>query len=177
MHLLTILERELLYTSDMNPTVLSGQTSFPVTFTASFLIWLMFSGIVALWLIDGRVKKEEALHALFAALISWGIAQMIKNLFPIARPFEVNNVSPLTLTVPADASFPSGHAAAAFALAVSVWLHNKKLGFLFIISAILVAWGRVVSNVHFLLDVIVGAAIGIFTAYLVERLHLFKMVK
>ena len=54
----------------MNPAVLSGQTSIAITFAASFLIWLMFAGLLVLWIIDGKIKKEEALHALFASLIA-----------------------------------------------------------------------------------------------------------
>lgn len=161
----------------MNPAVLSGQTSYFVTFTASFLIWFMFGGLLALWLIDGRVKREEALHALMAALIAWGLTQMIKGLFPVARPFETNGMVPMTLTIPFDGSFPSGHAATAFALGISIWLHNKKLGLIFVISAFLVAWGRVAGNVHYIVDVSAGAVIGVATSYTVGKLHLYKLVE
>ena len=110
----------------MNPAVLSGHTSLIITFAASFLIWLMFAGLVVLWIIDGRMKKEQALHALFASIIAWVLTQMIKGLLPTMRPFQLNGTMPMTLTIPFDGSFPSGHTATAFALAVSVWLHNKK---------------------------------------------------
>src|SRR3989344_4310814 len=96
-----------------------------VTFLASFLIWIMFFGILVLWLIDGRIKKEVALHAIIAAVFAWGFAEMIKYLFPTIRPFSQNGLTPLTLTVPIGGAFPSGHTAAAFALAVSVFLHKK----------------------------------------------------
>jgi undecaprenyl-diphosphatase len=161
----------------MNPAVLSGQTSYLITFMASFLIWFMLAGLFVLWFIDGRVKKEEALHALMAAFIAWGLTQMIKNLFPVTRPFEASELVPMTLTIPFDPSFPSGHAAAAFGLATSIWLHDKKLGFIFILSAFLVAWGRVAGNVHYMADVSAGAVIGVVTAYTVGKLHLYKLIK
>lgn len=161
----------------MNPAVLSGQTSLIITFTASFLIWIMLAGLILLWFIDGKIKKEQALHALFASLIAWGLTQMIKGLIPTLRPFQVNGGVPMTMTIPFDASFPSGHAATAFALATSVWLHDKKIGILFLVGAFLVGWGRIASNVHYLGDVLVGAVIGIATSYTIQKLHLFKLLK
>jgi undecaprenyl-diphosphatase len=161
----------------MNPAVLSGNTSLTVTFSASFLIWFMFAGLAFLWFVDGRLKKEQALHALFASLIAWIFTQMIKGLIPTLRPFQINGDLPMTMTIPFDASFPSGHAAAAFALATSIWMHNKKTGTLFIAGAVLVGWGRIASNVHYFGDVLAGAILGITVSYLIGKLHLFKMVR
>ncbi len=161
----------------MNPAVLSGNTSFLVTFIASFLIWFMFAGLLFLWIIDGRIKKERALHAFFASLIAWLLSQVIKNLIPTLRPFEINGSMPMTLTIPFDSSFPSGHSASAFALATSIWLHKKKEGLFFIICAVLVGWGRILGNVHYLRDVLAGVAVGITVAYIVEKVHFFKLLK
>ena len=101
---------------------------------------------------------------------------MVKGLIPSQRPFVLGGVIPMTLTIPTDGSFPSGHSAAAFGLATSVWLHNKKIGFAFIISSFLVALGRVIGNVHFFLDVLAGGFIGIITAYIFDRLHFYKLL-
>ncbi len=161
----------------MNPAVLSGQTSIPVTFMASVLIWIMFAGLLVLWLIDGRIKKEVALHALFSAVFAWIFSEMIKSLFPTIRPFEINGSIPMTLTIPTDGAFPSGHTASAFGLATSVWLHNKRLGTIFIICATLVGIGRILGNVHYRIDIIGGAFLGILTSYLTERLHVYKLLK
>jgi undecaprenyl-diphosphatase len=160
----------------MNSTVLSDQSNLLITFLASFLIWFMFAGLITLWLIDGRIKKEQVLHALFSALLAWIISQMIKSLLPTLRPFEINGEPPLTITVPFDSGFPSGHTAASFGLATSIWLHNKKVGFVFILAAILVGWGRIISNVHYLGDVLAGIVLGVATTFLLRRLHLFKLL-
>jgi len=148
-----------------------------ITFLASFLIWFMFAGLIILWLINGKITKEQALHALFSALIAWVIAQMIKNIFPTPRPFELDGTIPMTISVPQDGAFPSGHAALVFGLSTSIWLHDKKLGLIFVISAILVAWARVVGNVHYLTDIFGGALLGIVTSYTLEKLHLQKLIK
>lgn len=147
-----------------------------ITFLASFLVWFMFAGLGILWFIDGRIKKEQAFHALITTLIAWGLSNMIKNLFPTERPFEMLGLSPLTLTIPQGSSFPSEHTASAWALAATVWQHNKKYGLIFVLMAIGVAVGRVLSHVHFTHDVIAGALIGCVVAYLFEKLHLYKVL-
>jgi len=162
----------------MNPAVLSGETSIVITFLASFLIWIMFAGLFFMWIIDGRVKREQALHAILASLIAWGLSLMIKSLLPSERPFAMMNSNPLTVTLPStNSSFPSAHASVAFALATSLWVHNKKLGSRFLIMAVLVGIGRITSSVHFLADVLAGLIIGVSTAFLTKRLHTFKLLK
>jgi len=161
----------------MNPEVLSAQNSFFVTFVASLLIWLMFIGVGILWFIDGKIKKEQALHAIFSIIIAGSIVYLIKTLFPTLRPFQFDGRPPLTLTIPGDGSFPSNHAAISFALAVSVYLHNKKAGLFFITCAILISAGRIFSNVHSISDVVVGSLIGIAVAHTIQKLHLFKALR
>lgn len=161
----------------MNPAVLSSQSNLFATFLASILIWLLFGGLILLWIIDGKVKKEEALHALLATLIAWTFTEMIKQFFPTLRPFQMNGHPPLTITVPGDSAFPSGHSAAAFALAVSVWLHDRKIGSAFILGAALVGIGRVMGNVHSYLDIFGGIFIGTITALVLERLHVNRLLK
>ena len=102
---------------------------------------------------------------------------VIKSLLPHARPFEVNGRLPLTFTIPTpETSFPSAHSTVAFAIAASIWLHKKKLGIWFIALAILVAMGRVATNVHYMIDVVSGGFVGVGTAYLVKKLHVFKLL-
>src|SRR3990172_9406950 len=99
-----------------------------VTFLASFRIWVLFFGILILWLVDGRIKKEVALHAILATVLAWTVAEMIKSFLPSIRPFNINGLTPLTLTVPIGGAFPSGHTASAFAASTSIFLHKKGLG-------------------------------------------------
>jgi undecaprenyl-diphosphatase len=134
-----------------------------ITFLASFLIWIMFAGLLILWVIDGRIKREQVTHALLAALLAWLIAEAIKHYFPTLRPFLLNGDSVKTLTIPNDGAFPSSHAAAAFALAVTIWLHDRKMGWLYLISASVVGTARILANVHYPVDVFGGALLGIIT--------------
>lgn len=138
----------------------------------------MFFGLFVLWIIDGRIKKEQAAHALFAAILAWIISHMIKELFPTPRPFEINDLPVFTLTslTQTNGAFPSAHTAAAFAMAVTVWLHDKGVGSAFLIGAFLVGVGRILGNVHFPADILGGVFVGSLTSLVVEKLHLSQIL-
>lgn len=161
----------------LNPAVLSSQSSIYVTFLASVLIWVLIAGLLVLWLVDGKIKQEIVLHALIAMVIAWIAAEIVKTLFPTLRPYQVNGKLPLTLTtLHTDGSFPSSHTAIAFATAMTVWLHDKKVGILFVLGAIAVGMGRVHGNVHYPLDIIGGALIGFAVAFSVDKIHVHKLL-
>lgn len=136
----------------------------------------MFGGLLVLWVIDGKIKREQVLHAILAVAVAWGIAQVIKAVFPTVRPFELNGLTPLTLLPSSDGAFPSGHSAAAFALATTIWLHDKKIGSVFFIAALTVGAARVWGNVHYPVDILGGAILGAVVAFLIEKVHLRKFI-
>ena len=59
-----------------------------------------------------------------------------------------------------NASFPSSHAANAFALACVLTTFRPRWRIPCLLLAALIAWSRVYLNRHFVSDVVVGAAIG-----------------
>lgn len=148
-----------------------------VTFLASFLIWFLFLGLGVLWIIDGRIKKEQVIHALSAVLISWIIVEIIKNFFPTFRPYVFNLEEVGVFVKPIDSSFPSTHAAAAFALSMTIFMHDRRVGSLFLASAFAIGIARVIANVHFPLDILGGAFVGTLVAVVVEKAHLFKLIR
>lgn len=145
-----------------------------ITFLASFLIWFMFAGLLILWVVHGRIKKQQVIHAIVASFIAWGVSELIKGLFPSLRPYEMTGAIPLTLTIPTDSAFPSGHASAAFALAMSVQKHSRKAGYLYILFALLVGLGRVMGNVHYYIDIVGGAVVGTFSVFFLENFQMNK---
>ncbi len=68
-----------------------------------------------------------------------------------------------------NSSFPSGHAATAFALAWVLTRRWRRLGPAFFLLALLVSYSRLYLNRHFLSDVVAGAVIGLLVAWLVAR--------
>ena len=134
------------------------------TFLASYLIWVMFLGLFILWIYRKQLQKNQIAYVAAVVIVVFTICQIIKVAFPTERPFLLNGTVPLTVTVPADSAFPSLHTGVAFALAFGLLRQNKKMGLLFMPPALLVGAGRVVSHVHFPIDVLGGALIAFLVA-------------
>jgi undecaprenyl-diphosphatase len=70
------------------------------------------------------------------------------------------------LLPPDQFSFPSGHTITAFAVAVSLSMFYPSLAIGLLFCAVSVAASRILTGMHFLSDVLAGAAIGTLLAYL-----------
>lgn len=148
-----------------------------ITFIASFLLWFMVGGLLYLWFYKRKMKSGQLVITFFCMFLAWYISEVLKKIFNVERPFLVSGQIPLTLTLPTDPSFPSAHASSAFALAISVRKTDRRLYLLYLIFAVFVALGRVLSHVHYIIDVIAGALIGITTVFLLEKLGLERLFR
>jgi undecaprenyl-diphosphatase len=97
---------------------------------------------------------------------------LLKELFDRARPPVADASLDPVGVVPASASFPSGHAATAFAAAVAVALVYPRLGRPLLALAVVVALSRVYLGMHYVLDVaagtLLGVAIGVASALVIR---------
>lgn len=124
-----------------------------------FLIFLVFVIFARKW--------RMVLSIFSAAILArFGIVELIRFVFPRARPFVENSVN-LLISHETSSSFPSGHAAFYFALAFAICLYNKKIGLWFLLAAFLISFSRVFVGVHWLSDILAGALVGIFAGWLV----------
>ncbi|HEU5278812.1 MAG TPA: phosphatase PAP2 family protein [Gaiellaceae bacterium] len=103
------------------------------------------------------------LTVIAVALADWS-AMGMKALVDRQRP-PLRYSEPKTLVpVPHDASFPSGHAATSFAAAtILVFSFPRLAPFLYLLAAA-VAFSRVYVGVHYPLDVVGGALLGVLVA-------------
>jgi undecaprenyl-diphosphatase len=94
---------------------------------------------------------------LAAGLISYGIRQGVgRHRPPVVHPHP----APLVST-PHSGSFPSGHTSAAFACAVVLAGFAPKLAAPLFVLAAAIGFSRIYVGVHYPLDVIGGAALGV----------------
>jgi membrane-associated phospholipid phosphatase len=118
----------------------------------------------------GRMSGRPAVTRVGAELLR---AQALANLMVHSMKPVVGRTRPDTST---DNSFPSGHAAGAFAAAV-VLQHSldRKWRPLTYGVASYVAMSRMHENRHYLSDVIFGSAIGLVTGWTVTRQRVVMM--
>ena len=142
-------------------------------FFASYCQYLV-GGALLLFLLAAKTKKEETQRAtilclsFLAALVArYGITSPLHHLFMRPRPFVVYQVNQLIVYAVDKSSFPSGHAAFFFGLAMVVYFYNKKAGWWFLSAALLISLARVFVGVHYPLDILVGALIGLLSGWVV----------
>ncbi len=128
-----------------------------------FIPVLMFVVLAAVWFAgrDGGLRDRYQ-RSVICSLTAMGFSNLVvfvcNAVFPDRfRPFEAfTDKVNLIFYPPTDPSFPSNSAAAAFALAIGIWLYNRKLGYLLLIPALIISFGRVYMGVHYPLDIFGG---------------------
>jgi membrane-associated phospholipid phosphatase len=131
-------------------------------------LWLAIAAVVAV--AGGRRGRRAALEGVVAI----GVTSATVNLGvkPIARRRRPERAQPARfedrhVPMPRSASFPSGHAASAFAFAYAVGRHLPALALPIRLLATAVAYSRVHTGVHYPGDVVVGSVAGAGTAAMV----------
>lgn len=124
-------------------------------------------------------RKQEALALLYGFLISGVGAQILKHLIRSPRPriyFDPGTYHSFIegVTLSGSSGFPSGHTATAFAMATVLVLiiKNKKWQLPIFVVTLLVGYSRIYLAHHFLVDVVAGAVLGLFSGVL--AFHLFQ---
>jgi diacylglycerol kinase family enzyme/membrane-associated phospholipid phosphatase len=123
-------------------------------------LWLAIAA--SLHLGGGRFGRRAALRGILAIMITSAVTNLPgKLLTGRSRPDQdlVPQIRRLA-RVPMSTSFPSGHAASAFAFATAVGMERPRLRVPLTGLAAAVAFSRVYTGVHYPADVVAGALIG-----------------
>lgn len=123
-------------------------------------IWLAIAAVTAFAL----RRPPIFVSVLLAAALTEASTSLLKLLIPRARP-ELQGL----LARPRTHSFPSGHSATSFACATVLAAAVPRARVPLLVLAALIAWSRVYVGVHYPLDVLAGAVIGVALGLLVLR--------
>ena len=131
-------------------------------------LWLGIAAVIAV--LGGRRGRRAALEGVLAI----GVTSATVNLGikPLAHRRRPDRTGPTMFAarqvpMPESTSFPSGHAASAFAFAYAVGRHLPGLAVPIRLLASGVAYSRVHTGVHYPGDVVIGSVLGAGTAAMV----------
>ena len=147
----------------------------PVTVLADAAVPLYALATAGLWLLArpyGNPRwKLASSSALIAAALALAANQAIAHLWTRPRPFsEHPGLTHVLAARTTDPSFPSDHAAAAFAIAFAVLAFSRRAGIAFLGAATLIGLSRIALGMHYPSDVLAGALVGFAAAALVTTL-------
>jgi undecaprenyl-diphosphatase len=130
------------------------------------LVFLVVGLVLALlW------RRPWFLVVLLAAdLVAFGLSLALRQLIGRDRPPLVYPEPKPLVSVPGSGAFPSGHATTAFACATVIAWASPRLAVPAFVLAAAIAWSRVYVGVHWPLDVLGGAALGVLIATALLRL-------
>jgi undecaprenyl-diphosphatase len=124
------------------------------------LIWLVIAIAVAVIQRRPFLFLQVVLADALADLIAYGLRAAISR----PRPPSVYPKPEPLVHVPHGGSFPSGHSATSFACATVLAFAVPRYRVAFFLLAAAIAWSRVYVGVHYPLDVLGGAALGVLVA-------------
>jgi len=136
---------------------------------------VLFIALVTAWLAYGFVRSRiddgaGASLALLASGAALAANLLISRAWTRPRPFTSHpGAVHVLLAHPPDGSFPSDHAAAAFAIAVCLFMVHRRAGIGALVFAAVLVYARVYVGNHYPGDVVVGALVGLAAAWLVVR--------
>jgi membrane-associated phospholipid phosphatase len=136
------------------------------------LVSILMISISILWVSDKKRFWTDIALMASVLVTSALIVYFMKNYFERPRPLTVfgdDNVNTFYETVHKN-SFPSGHTNAAFAACTVMFMLARKYWYWYIILAFGMGFERMYVGSHFPSDVLIGAIIGFFTAYIMVTL-------
>jgi membrane-associated phospholipid phosphatase len=123
-------------------------------------VWLACAAVIAF----ERRRPEIVLVVAAGVWAADLLALAGKLLTDRPRPYTVNPDPAPLMRTPLDLSFPSGHAATSFAGAALLAWYAPRLAVPLYALAAVIACSRVYVGVHYPLDVLAGALLGLLVA-------------
>jgi len=144
-----------------------------ILFIGKYLVYFIPIGLLVSWFIyNSNQDRIAMIKTTLVSVFVWQVpTRIIAYFWYRPRPFvELGQTKELFFHLPSY-SFPSDHATFLMALGTYFYLLKyKKIGILIIIGSFLVGFSRVISGIHYPLDVVCGLMLGFLGAYLLHYL-------
>ena len=116
--------------------------------------------------INEGLLSEVFLRFTLIPLCTLIVVSVIRVIVNAKRPYEAYDYTPAVDKHTLGKSFPSRHTVCAFIIAMAFLYVQTKLGVIMLFLAAVIGVTRVLAGVHFIRDVVGGAAIGVIVGFL-----------
>jgi len=146
-------------------------------FWARDFLGVFFLSSVLAYLWPGLVESIELNRSRVVAVFlitsfSWLISVLIKHAHFTPRPYMKRDkrLNSLLKKSRKSSAFPSGHATIFFSIASSLFLFVPSLSIVMFIVAIIVSLSRIVTGLHWPIDILGGAVIGTAVPFIINAM-------
>lgn len=137
---------------------------------SSIVIWLIIIGLIIVF--EGKQHHNFIIYFVIAFLSAYVVSDLLmKNMIVRPRPI------PDFFSCPSNHSFPSTHAATAFAAAAILSYFHKKRKYYFYLVAFLISLSRVYLSCHYVLDIVTGGLMGYLIAKIILKMKSLIVIK
>jgi undecaprenyl-diphosphatase len=139
------------------------------SFGVPFMVLLV---ILQWW---GKRPRDYKRHTCVAAglsfLLGLALAQIILLFIHRLRPYDAG-VSHLIIAPTVDWSFPSDHAIASLSIVFAFALQGlRRWSVIFLVLALVVCFSRIYVGMHYVSDILGGAAVALLAAFIVKQFY------
>lgn len=124
----------------------------PLTVLAGYPILLIYTFFV---------KQEMFFKTLFVPAAVFLLITLLRKAIKEQRPYDKFKTAPVIAKESKPDSMPSRHTASAFIIATAFMSVNIYAGISYMLIALLISLSRICAGVHYVKDVIAGAAISL----------------
>jgi undecaprenyl-diphosphatase len=138
---------------------------FPTIGACLILTWMWFATRDS----DKRAINQRAIMMVVISIaVVSGMIKLCNVFYFRLRPFDALPPGSVNLLFyhPTDSSFPSNLAAVLFTIATTVFIKNKTYGAVLLAIAFVAGLGRVYMGVHYPMDIVGGAAVGVAASFI-----------
>jgi undecaprenyl-diphosphatase len=141
-------------------------------FLARWMIFLNMLFAAVLFFSKKYQNRQAVIEAMWGLLVAVLIVSSVAFFVHRDRPF-LTDPSQIKLLIPEplNTSFPSGHTAASFVIAFVFLRHHRKIGYVSLAMAVLVALGRIAVGAHYPSDILGGMLAAFVSMLIVHGIH------
>ncbi|MEK7498920.1 MAG: phosphatase PAP2 family protein [Patescibacteria group bacterium] len=148
-------------------------------FVTSYFGYLLIISVVAYWILQKSENQNAYRNLLFIfcvmVLSSFIFTEGIHYFWYRLRPFLALSSIQVPYLQAGSSSFPSGHTATYFALALGMYQFNKGIGRWYLVGAGLIAISRIVLGVHYPSDIIGGIIVAYLSLVIVNKVFTYRL--